>query len=248
MKKVLCVILALLMIVSLTTAFADGGYYYNSNYSCAYQYRWSGIVICTNISIRESPSTSAKRYGQLHNGDVVTIVGENNGWYTILLSSTGLKNIPLDDYAVGYAKSSLIKSNPYWIVLTQYTYVYDDPWWTGNQNGEFTANTPLLVKSENDQFYCVQTKNGTAGSSYIRKSDVGRFTPDCEPGFGVVVDGPVDVWTYYGDSYVLGQLKTLDVVQVVEWGAESCHIFYKVDDTNYDDAWVSALKLQPVIN
>ena len=248
MKKTIYAILALIMVVTLTAAFADGGYYYNGNYSSSYQYRWSGIVICTNISIREAPNTSAKRYGQLHNGDVVTIVGENNGWYTILLSSTGLKNIPLEDNAVGYAKSSLIKSNPYWIVLTKYTAVYDDPWWTGNSNGEFSANTPLLVKSENDQFYCVQTKNGAAGSSFIRKGDVGRFTPDCEPGYAVVVDGPVDVWTYYGDSYVLGQLKTLDIVQVVEWGPDSSHIFYKLADNQFVDAWVASIKLQPVIN
>ena len=252
MKKVFSVILALMLLFTITTAFADGYYgsnnYYN-NYYYAYQYRWSGIVICTNISIREAPNTSAKRYGQLHNGDVVTIVGENNGWYTILLSSTGLKDIPLDEGAVGYAKSSLIKSNPGWIVLTKYTYVYDDPWWTGNQNGEFPAGTALLVKSENDQFYCVQTKNGAAGSSFIRKGDVGRYSPvEGEPGYAVVVDGPVDVWTYYGESYVLGQLKTQDIVQVVDWGSDMSHIYYKVSDNQFVDAFVSSLKLQPIIN
>ena len=256
MKKFFSIILVMMLIFTfvggLTTAFADGYYgsnnYYN-NYFYAYQYRWSGIVICTNISIRESPSTSAKRYGQLHNGDVVTIVGENNGWYTILLSSTGLKDIPLDEGAVGFAKSSLIKSNPGWIVLTQYTNVYDDPWWTGNSNGEFVSGTPLLVKSENEYFYCVQTKGSTAGSSFIRKSDVGRYSPvEGEPGYAVVVDGPVDVWTYYGESYVLGQLKTQDIVQVVEWGPESSHIYYKLSDNQFVDAWVSSLKLQPIIN
>ena len=249
MKKLISVLtLIALLITSLscfTIASADG---YNSNYYYSYQARWSGIVICTNISIRESPSTSAKRYGQLHNGDVVTIVGENNGWYTILLSSTGLKDIPPDDYAVGYAKSSLIKANPYWIILTQYTAVYDDPWWTGNSNGEFVAETPLLVKSENEFYYCVQTKNGAAGSSFIRKSDVGQYTPDCEPGYAVVVDGPTDVWNYMGDSYVIGTLKTLDIVQVVEWGPDYSHIYFKYDGTNYCDAMVQTLKLQPVFN
>ena len=97
MKKLIAVFCILVLVVCSACALADGEYQsvYNDNY------RWSGIVICTNLSIRESPSTSAKRYGQLHNGDVVIILDEKDGWYHIDLASTGLPNVP---DGVGYAK------------------------------------------------------------------------------------------------------------------------------------------------
>ena len=236
----LIVVISILAITCCVSALADG-YQYEYNY--AYQYRWNGIVICTNISIRESPSTSAKRYGQLHNGDVVNIVGEQNGWYLIDLKSTGLKDVP---DGIGYAKSSLIVSNPYWIVLTKYTPVYANPWWTGKSNGEISSGTPMLVIDENNDFYCVRLHNGQAGVTFVRKYDVGRFNPECEPSYCVVVDGPVDVYNY-DFSQVIGTLKTLDLVQVVAYSGENAHIYYKIGDSYYD-AWTKTINLQPVIN
>lgn len=241
MKKIVSILLIFCLVFSFSVALADN---YN-NVNSAYRYGWTGIVICTNISVRESPSTSAKRYGQLHNGDVVKILDQDDAWYTIDLSTCGFKDI-FEGY--GYIKKSLVKITPYWIVTTKYTPVYADPWGSGMSNGEMATGTPMLVISENNYFLCVQTRGTSAGSSFIRRSDIGYYTPDCEPGYAVVVDGPIDVWQYYGESYVIGSLKTFDIVQVVEWGYEYSHIYYKTKNDTYSDAMVLTLNLQPVIN
>ncbi len=239
-KKFILTFLALISILVIAWSFpamADGNPYYS------YQNGWSGTVICTNVSIRETPSTSAKRYGQLHNGDVVKIVGEQNGWYLIDLASTGIKNVP---DGIGYAKKSLIKISPYWIVLTKYTPVYADPWWSGESNGELSSGTPLLVISENNEFYCVRLHNGQAGVTFVRKYDVGRYNPDCEPGYAVVVDGPIDVYSNDNNA-VIGTLKTLELVQVYFYDGEYAHIYYNQNNT-FIDAYVKTLNLQPVLN
>jgi len=242
MKKFLSLLIILCLIFSICGALADANRYYEAQY--AYRFSRQGIVVCTNITVRESPSTSAGKYGQLHNGDVVYIVGETDGWYAIDLETAGLKEV---SYGIGYIKSSLVKSNPYWIVTTKYTPVYADPWGSGMSNGEMATGTPMLVVSENEYYLCVQTRHQSAGSSFIRRSDIGQYTPDCEPGYAVVVDGPADVRSY-GDYSVIGKLDSFSIVQVVEWGEVGCHIYYQVSKDNYVDAWIDTLKIQPVIN
>lgn len=243
MKKFIALIIALCMAISICGAFADAERYFEAEN--AYRSRWTGIVMCTNITVRMSPSTSAQKYGQLHNGDVVRIVEQLDGWYAIDLKTSGLKDAP---DGVGYIKSSLVKSNPYWIVTTQYTPVYSDPWGTGNSNGEISVNTPMMVVSENNYYYCVQTRPQSAGSSFIRKYDVGRFSAECEPGYAVVVDGPIYAYSYFDPGYQLGKLESFEVVQVVEWGEWNTHIFYTKKDGTYYDAYVPSMNLQPVIN
>lgn len=243
MKKLIALIVVVCLAIFSCSAFADAERYYEAEY--AYRFMWTGVVMCTNITVRMSPNTSAQKYGQLHNGDVVKIVEQLDGWYAIDLQTSGLKDVP---DGVGYVKSSLVKSNPYWIVTTKYTPVYSDPWGTGNSNGEISVNTPMMVVSENDYYYCVQTRPQSAGSSFIRKYDVGKFTPDCEPGFAVAIDGPVYVLSYFDPGYQLGTLDSFDVVQVVEWGPQNSHIFYTKKDGTYYDAYVPTMYLQPVIN
>ena len=117
MKKILSAILILTLIFSclvIPFAQADYGGYYDS----PYMYRWTGIVICTNITVRATPSTSAKKYGQLHNGDVIYILGEDGDFYAIDLISAGIEN---QDTNIGYVLKALIKESPTWIVLTKYT-------------------------------------------------------------------------------------------------------------------------------
>ncbi len=235
MKKMVSALIAVMMVftfLNVTSALASGDGYYYGNVV--------GVVICTNISIREAPNTSAKRYGQLHNGDVVTIVGESNGWYYIDLASTGLKGV---NGGIGYAKANLIKTTPYWIVLTKYTPVYADPWnYSGLNNGELDKGTPLLVLTENNEYYDCRIKDGQPGVTFVRKSDVGRFNPDCEPEYAVVVDGPVNI---YNNSWAsIGSLKTLDLVQVMSWGDGYSNILLKDGST----AWIETLHINPVIN
>ena len=60
----------------------------------------------------------------------------------------------------------------------------------------------MLVISQSNSFYVVQTRHDSAGSSFIRKRDVGQFTPDCEPGYAVVVNGPVGVNSYFSKDVI----------------------------------------------
>ena len=226
MKKAMAVVLMMILVLSvIVVARAD--------------YSYTGVIICTNISVRTEPNTSAKRYGQLHNGDVVRILQDTGKWMTIDLSYSGLGD------GVGYVLSSLVKESPCFIVLTKYTEGYDDPWGTGKQNGQFSKGEPKLLKNQNGQYYCIQPHKGQAGSSFIRVSDVGRYTQDCEPGYAVVMDGPIDVYDYY-NTYI-GQLKTESIVQVLSWGADWSQIYYKVGD-EYVEVWVVTTNLAPVVN
>ena len=228
MKKVMAIALLVMLLFTsvVTVAHADYSYY--------------GVVVCTNLSVRYEPNTNAKRYGQLHNGDVVKIYQNQGNWLMIDLGFSGLGD------GVGYIKSALVKESPCFIVLTKYTNGYDDPWYTGMENGEFSKGEPMLVKNQNDQFYCVQPHKGQAGSSFIRRSDVGRYSQDCEPGWAVVMDGPINVYDLYS-SAVIGQLKTYSIVQVVSYSAEWSHIYFKNGDS-YVDAWVQTSNIGPVIN
>ena len=225
MKRFVILVLSLVLVLGCVST-ANGEH---SDFACR------GIVICTNVTIRNSPSTSASSYGQLHNGDVVHILYESNGWYAIDLATTGLTN----SGGVGYAKSSLIKAAPYWIVLTSYTPVYADPWYTGNSNGELSTNTPLLVISENDDFFCVQTHTGVAGASFVRKNDVGRITSEFEQGWAVIVKGDATFITDNG----YGTIKKNKLVQISSWGEPNSYVFY---DGYY--GWIDSDYLQPVIN
>ncbi|MBQ9267168.1 MAG: SH3 domain-containing protein [Clostridia bacterium] len=233
MKRLLAFLVMLVVVCASTVSLANGdlGYYYSR----------SGIVICTNVSIRESPSTSAKAYGQLHNGDSCLIVGRQGNWLLIDLASCGFKNNP---EGVGYAKASLISEEPYWIVLTKYTVLYTDPWGTGDSNGEKSAGTPLLVTSENGEFYCVQTKSGSAGASFIRKRDVGWYSNSQYAQY-IVIDGDVPLYDYYGaGSNQVGKLKTLTIVDVISYGGAYSYICYGND--NY--AWIETQHLQRIAN
>ena len=236
MKKTLALIMAVLMVLGVCGAIADTGYE-------EIDYESSAICICTNASIREAPNTSAKRYGQLHNGDVCKIIGEEGQWAIIDLTSTGLPDVPKD--GIGYALKRLFKRSPYWIVLTNYTDVYADPWYSGQSNGALVENTPLLVISENKDFYCTRLKNGQAGVTFVKKSDVGYYTSDYTSSYAVVAKGPISV--YSDDWHELGTLKALDIVQVYSWLDDYSYIHIEIKGETLE-GWVDTNCIQPVIN
>ena len=203
-------------------------------------YSFSGIVICTKLTVRKSPSINASWYCRLKNGDIVKVIDDDGKWATIDLASIG------QGEGVGYVKSGLVKPTPCFIVLTKSTNGWDDPWYMGLKNGEFSAGEPKLVKSQTAEFYCIQPHKGHAGSSFIRITDVGMFTQDCEPGHAVVMDDKVAVYDYYS-SNVIGQLNTNDIVQVLEYGSDWSHIYYE-NEAGFVDALIETIYLGPVLN
>ena len=226
MKKVFAIALALVMLMSFTLIAQADGY---NNY-------WGGIVRCTNLTVRTNPNTSAKKIGSLYNGDVVKILENYNGWMTVDLAYIGMGE------GVGYIQSALVLESPCFIVLTKYTHGYDEPWYTGGENGQFSKGEPMLVKSQTSDFYCIQPHKGQAGSSFIRRSDVGRYSEECAPGNAVIMDGPVPMYDT-NTMAKIGELKTNTIVSVYQYGVDLSLIWY-----NDTFAWVDTLRLGNVIN
>ncbi len=160
---ILCMVCAILPI----TAMADGTQFYPGGYN----YTISGTVICRQLNVRSEPKTSAKSYGKLKNGQTVIIVGEYDDWTVVDLSSCGFNM-----QGTGYVKKGLIKPDPHWIVLTQYTNLYATPWqMTNPKNGEQSGRVMLVIE-ENYPFYAVQCCEETPGTSFIYMGDVGQYS------------------------------------------------------------------------
>ncbi len=128
------------------------------------------VVISTNVSIREKTNENADRIARLSNGDKVNIVGESGRWYIIDMSTF---NQPELNGKLGYALKQYFLKNPKWITLTaDETYLWADPWGSGISNGSKSKGAKMLVLMETNDWFVVQTRDDSAGSSFIKKSDV----------------------------------------------------------------------------
>ena len=203
-----------------------------------YEYERPGTVICTQLTVRSSPSTNASEYGKLKNGQTCTILGHVDDWYALDLASCSFKKY---SNGVGYVKDSLVVEDPHWIATTKYTYLYTDPWYTNKTNGEQKGRV-FLVISENQWYYCVQTRETTAGSSFILKSDVEQYSSYNEYNF-VVINDSIPV---YDDSLSqqIATLKKFDIVQFIISNGE----FYQVKMKDESIGWVQSSQLQRIIN
>lgn len=128
-------------------------------------YQKMGIVTCTNVSIRKEPDTRAGRYTRLENGDSVMIAGEwDKDWYIVDLKYLG------QGEGQGYALKEYIATNTYNIILNESAILWADPFGSGIANGEKTKGTTMLVLAETADWFVVQTREFSAGSSFIQKS------------------------------------------------------------------------------
>ena len=150
-----------IMFSTVTVAMAETKYYKQPA---------EAVVISTNVSVRERMNENADRIARLSNGDKVNIVGESGRWYIIDMSTF---NQPELIGVYGYALKQYFLKNPKWITLTaDETYLWADPWGTGISNGSKSKGTKMLVLMETAEWYVVQTRDNSAGSSFIKKSDV----------------------------------------------------------------------------
>ncbi len=220
MKKVLAFVLMLVLaLTTVVTATADG-------------YAYSGVVISTNLSVRTEPRTNAKRITRIHNGKVLSIVGDSGQWMTIDLNASGLG----DGY--GYVLSDMVKESPCFIVLTQLTNAYDDPW-VSKKNGQFSAGEPRLLKNTTETWYVVQTQPGQAGSSFIRRRDVGTYSQ--EGNYAVTME-PLTFYDYHTGNPA-GSVEKFTVVQVLEWDVDWTHVYL-----DGRDGWLATSHIGPVVN
>ncbi len=208
-----------------------------------YPFERYGTVICTQLTVRSAPSTGATEYGKMKNRQNCRIVGEYQTWFMVDLASIGITN---SQASYGFVQASLIKEDPAWIVLTKYTYMYTDPWnsYIPKQNGQQSGRV-LLVISENDEFYCVQCREGTAGSSFIHKWDVGQYTKDGMPSYVVVGD---KVPMYDTNWNLVEELSYYTIVKVLNSTDDHYYIALNYGTEQERHGWVQRDYIQRIIN
>lgn len=122
-----------------------------------------GVVISQNVTLRESPSTGAKQLARPSNGDVLDILDEQNGWYTVRYwdKTKG----PLE----GYVRTNFVVRNPAFVTTTKATYVYAMPSRNSKMVGEIISGTQLVVIGEWNDYWVVNLRSA---SGFIHKNDI----------------------------------------------------------------------------
>lgn len=157
--KILKIFLALVF-VSIFTMFA----FYAVEAKADYKAK-EGIVTSSRVWVRDTPDYNSKNYVTIHNGDKVKIIDEFGDWYVIDKASIGGEG-------KGYALKQFIHVGAYEIEVDTTVILWADPWGSGVANGEKYSGTKFLVLAETEDYYCVQTTDDSAGSSFIKKSDL----------------------------------------------------------------------------
>ncbi|MBR6034018.1 MAG: hypothetical protein IKP28_04715 [Clostridia bacterium] len=176
MKRILVAFFALVLVfvACMSTALAGDydAYLYGGD---GYEYDRYGVCLCTQCTIRATPSTNGQSLGRLRNGQCVTIVGQYGTWYMVDLGKLGISA----EQEYGFVKSGLIHPDPYWVMTTSYTYLYTTPWSSytpeKERNGE-QSNRALLVLGENGYYYAVQCAQSSPGTSFVRIGDIGDYS------------------------------------------------------------------------
>ena len=234
--------LAIIGITSLTTT-AHAENITNPYQQYYYNYAHPGTVICTQLTVRTDPSTTASEYGKLKNGQSCSILGQYGEWYIIDLASCNYKDHPT---GYGFAKEALIKQDPYWIVLTQYTYMYTTPWQKANKrNGEQSGRVCLVIEEEYP-FYAIQCREYTAGTSFVFQWDVGQYSKAGQNLY-VCVEDSIPIY----DSPWGQQIKTVDKFTIVDVDSVSgiySHIVVNAGTAKEFSGWIQSQYIQKIIN
>ncbi len=234
MKRILVVLVTLAMLATtcFTVAFADDYDMY------LYGYNRTGVCICTQCTLRATPSTNGTSVGRLRNGETCYIVGQyGNDWFMV----------GLGDGSYGFVKAGLVKADPMWIVLTKYTYLYATPWDTGDfgglRNGEQSGRA-MLVLGQRGSYYAVQCREGTAGTSFVHTWDVGSYSNGANL---YVCAEQVDLL----DSPSGTKVTTADrftIVTVDSMSGDYYHVVVNAGTAEETSGWVLSRFIHPVIN
>ena len=240
-KRLLAMATIVVMLILLLPAAVADGYTTWDPASQAYMYNdvHYGIVICTKMNVRNKPSTSGTTYGSIRNGQPVKVLGitQDGNFSLVDLDSCG---IPSDQY-YGYAKASLIKIDPEYLVASRLLNLYATPWGDGLKNGEQT-NRVFLVISEANGWYAVQATENTPGTAFIRMKDApenytGRY----------VVTWDTDL---YDDSTMTkySTVKRFTVGSLIGISGDFSRMVFNEGTNNEFYAWVNSQFVAPVIN
>ena len=240
-KRLLVMITIVIMLMLLLPAAHADGYTTWDPVNQAYMYNDAhyGIVICTKMNVRNQPSTSGSTYGSIRNGQPVKILGvtQDGNFYLLDLASCGISS----DQYYGYAKASLIKIDPEYLIASRLLNLYATPWGDGMKNGEQT-NRAFLVISEENGWYAVQATETTPGTAFIRTKDApanytGRY----------IVTWDTDL---YDDNTIAKyqSVKRFTVGSLIGVSGDYSRMLFNEGTANEFYAWVYNQYLAPVIN
>lgn len=125
---------------------------------------YPGIVISQSVSLREAPSTGARRIASIPNGSVLDLLDEQNGWYYVRCwdskTQTEMEGYVVVDYVV---------RDPLFVTTTKSTYVYSTPDRGSKKVGQLVSGTQLVVIGEWGDFWVVNLRSA---SGFLYKRDI----------------------------------------------------------------------------
>lgn len=125
---------------------------------------YPGVVISQNVSLRESPSTGAKRLASIPNGSIFDLLDEQDGWYRVDYWD-GKTALPLE----GWVLVDFVVRDPSFITTTESTFVYAVPDRSAKKVAQLTSGTQLVIIAEWGDFWVVNLRSA---SGFIYKKDV----------------------------------------------------------------------------
>jgi len=206
----------------------------------------TGVVICSSLSVRVAPDTRADRIVSLKNGNMVEIENVFDEWLEIQLSSIGAGE------GTGFILKRHVRILPYYYTLPEDAILWADPFGSGLANGEKVKGSTVLVLAETSDWYVVQTRESTAGSSFIKKNgqnSVNNNTTIVSPSFSrAVVIAPKSLAVYLDssdDSRVIAYLHPGDVVEITKSGEYFTGIKFTLEGQT-TECWVHTKWLKEI--
>lgn len=241
MRKLVTTILLIAIMMGAVSALADGN---------------TAVVISNSISIRVEPKTSATKLFTAKNGNELVIAYETGDWYCIDLKASGFNS----DYEFGFVRKDYVVTGGYYIILNKTAYLYDSPWST-KRNGERVKGDRIFVKGEHGEWLIVQTTVGSAGTSFIRKSEVDFYYEQPQEPEGYVVPETVtgrwmvdtrEKYTVGIRQYtnlmgeVYAYIHSGDEVEVIDVQGNFAYVRYLNSSNQYIYGWVATKYFVPI--
>jgi uncharacterized protein YgiM (DUF1202 family) len=124
-----------------------------------------GIILSSSASLRETASTGSRLIMAISNGEIVSILGESNGWYNVEYQDRHTNTTK-----TGFIRTDFVLKYPEFIILQKTTDIYAMPTSGSKKVGQVATPTALVIIGEYNGYLCVNLRQA---SGFIRKTDVG---------------------------------------------------------------------------
>ena len=176
MKRIIGILLALVMILSLASAMAENAF-----------------NLTGGLAIWAQPFTNSECLKVVNNATNLVVVGEYDAdWYIVDLYQSGVG----EEGQYGYILKKYVSTSTYILQLPHDIDFYADTW-SGKCNAQRYAGEKYTVISENETWLCVQYNKGAPGSAFINKNELwggSRWYPSYDDGNNYML--PNDYWHY----------------------------------------------------